>query len=163
FGHSDDSAVRAAVQRDVVAAHPNVSTIDLTLAQTALDDVIGRIALVIRFLAAFSVATGFVVLLGAVATGRLQRLRESVLLKTLGATRRQIGAILLAEYALMGVLAAVVGAGLSLAAGWALARFLFDVPFEAAPLALAALAATIAALAAVVGLSGSREVFRTTP
>jgi putative ABC transport system permease protein len=107
--------------------------------------------------------TGFIVLLGAVATGRLQRIRESVLLKTLGATRRQIGSILLTEYALLGALAVVVGSGLSLLAGWALARFLFDVPFAAEPLPLVALAAAIAALSALVGLSASREVFRSTP
>src|SRR5690606_11088012 len=106
---------------------------------------------------------GFIVLLGAVATGRLQRIRESVLLKTLGATRRQIGVILTTEYALLGVLAVVVGAGCSLLAGWALARFLFDVPYAAEPLDLAVLAAAIAALSALVGLSGSREVFRPTP
>src|SRR5690606_13452391 len=118
---------------------------------------------VIRFLAGFSVATGFIVLLGAVATGRLQRIRESVLLKTLGATRRQIGAILLAEYAALGVLAAIVGAGLSVAAAWALARHLFDVPFAAEPVPLVTLAIGIAVLSAVIGLSGSREVFRSTP
>ena len=79
------------------------AALDLTLIQRALDDVIGRISLVIRFLAGFSVATGFIVLLGAVATGRLQRIRESVLLKTLGATRRQIGAILLRQSLFGGV------------------------------------------------------------
>ena len=163
LARGEDAGARAIVQRDVVTDHPNVSAIDLTLVQAALDEVVGRVSLVIRFLAGFSVATGFIVLLGAVATGRLQRIRESVLLKTLGATRRQIGVILLTEYTLLGVLAVVVGAGLSLAAGWALARFLFEVPFAAEPLPLAALAAAIAALSALVGLSGSREVFRSTP
>src|SRR5690606_7463830 len=163
LARGEDAEARGLAQRDVVADHSNVSAIDLTLVQAALDEVIGRVSLVIRFLAGFSVATGFVVLLGAVATGRLQRIRESVLLKTLGATRRQIGAILLAEYAALGVLAALVGAGLSLAAAWALARYLFDVPFEAELDALVMLGAGIAVLSAVIGLSGSREVFRTTP
>jgi putative ABC transport system permease protein len=163
LARAEDAAERAIVQRDVVASHPNVSVIDLTLVQRALDDVIGRVSLVIRFLAGFSVATGFIVLLGAVATGRLQRIRESVLLKTLGATRRQIGAILLTEYALLGALAVVVGIGLSLVAAWGLARFLFEVPFAAEPLPLVALAVGIATLSALVGLSGSREVFRSTP
>ncbi|HEX6993654.1 MAG TPA: FtsX-like permease family protein [Gammaproteobacteria bacterium] len=163
LAHGEDADARALAQRDVVAEHSNISAIDLTLVQAALDEVIGRVSVVIRFLAGFSVATGFVVLLGAVATGRLQRIRESVLLKTLGATRRQIGAILLAEYAALGLLAAIVGAGLSLAAAWALARYLFDVPFAAEPVTLVALAAGVAALSAVIGLSGSREVFRSTP
>jgi len=163
LARAETAEARTTAQRDVVALHPNVSVIDLTLVQAALDEVIGRVSLVIRFLAAFSVATGFVVLLGSVATGRLERIRESVLLKTLGATRRQIGAILLSEYALLGLLAVLVGAGLSLAASWALARFLFDVPFEAAFAPMLAIAVVIVALSAAIGLSASREVFRTTP
>jgi putative ABC transport system permease protein len=86
-----------------------------------------------------------------------------VLLKTLGATRRQIGTILLTEYALLGTLGAVVGVGLSLLAAWGLARFLFEVPFAAEALPLVALAAAIVVVSALVGLSGSREVFRSTP
>ena len=163
LARGEDAAARALAQRDVVAEHSNISAIDLTLVQAMLDEIVGRVSVVIRFLAGFSVATGFIVLLGAVATGRLQRIRESVLLKTLGATRRQIGAILLAEYATLGLLAAIVGGGLSLAAAWALSQYLFDVPFAAEPIPLAALAAGVAALSALIGLSGSREVFRTTP
>lgn len=163
LARSDDPAVRAIVQRDIVTRFPNVASIDLTLVQRAFDDVVGRISLVIRFLAGFSVATGFIVLLGAVATGRLQRIRESVLLKTLGATRRQIAVILLTEYALLGLLAAAVGIGLSLAAGWALAHFLFEISFAIEPLPILSLAVTIASLSAAVGLSASREVFRSTP
>src|SRR5690606_2811243 len=151
LARGEHAEARALAQRDVVADHSNVSAIDLTLVQAALDEVLGRVSVVIRFLAGFSVATGFIVLLGAVATGRLQRIRESVLLKTLGATRRQIGAILLAEYAALGVLAAIVGAGLSVAAAWALARHLFDVPFAAEPVPLVTLAIGIAVLSALIG------------
>jgi putative ABC transport system permease protein len=117
---------------------------------------------VIRFLAAFSILTGFVVLLGAVVTGRMQRVREAVLLKTLGATRGQIGTILLTEYAALGLLASLVGAGAAVLAGWSLARWLFDVPFAVPPAELAALAAAVTVIAAVVGVWGSREVFRRT-
>jgi len=163
LARAEEAADRSTVQRDIVVRYPNVSAIDLTLVQRALDEVIGRVSVVIRFLAGFSVATGFIVLLGAVATGRLQRIRESVLLKTLGATRRQIGTILFTEYALLGVLAAVVGAGLALAAGWGLARFLFNVPFGVDPMPLLALGAAISLLSVGLGLSASREVFRSTP
>ncbi|MEX2583020.1 MAG: FtsX-like permease family protein [Gemmatimonadota bacterium] len=163
LARAESETARFAVQRDIVFSYPNVAAIDLTLVQRALDDVIGRVSVVIRFLAGFSVATGFIVLLGAVATGRLQRVRESVLLKTLGATRRQIGAILFTEYALLGVLSVIVGLGLSLAAAWGLARFLFEVDFGVEPLPLVALAVTISLLSAALGLSASREVFRSTP
>lgn len=163
LARADSAQERALVQRDLVTRHPNISAIDLTLIQRALDDVIGRVSTVIRFLAGFSVATGFVVLLGAVATGRPQRIRESVLLKTLGATKAQIGRILVTEYALLGVLSALVGAGLALAAGWGIARWVLGVPLVVEVLPLLALGGGIALLSAAIGLSASREVFRHTP
>jgi putative ABC transport system permease protein len=158
-----DAATRATVQRDLVRRWPNVAILDLTEVRAALDEVLGRVTAAIRFLAAFSVATGFIVLLGAVLTSRLQRIRESVLLRTLGATRRQIGSILLAEYLSLGALAGIAGVGLAVGAGWALAKWVFRVDFAvpAGPLLLIALA--VAALAALVGFWGSREVFRHTP
>ena len=154
---------RARAQRDVVRRFSNVAIVDLTDVQAALDELLGRVAAVIRFLAGFSVATGFIVLLGAVLTSRLQRIRESVLLRTLGATRRQIASILFAEYAVLGALASLVGIGLAVGGGWALARFLFDVEFSVPLLPLLAVAAAVTALAAGVGVFASREVFRHTP
>jgi putative ABC transport system permease protein len=163
LARAPDEAARGRVQRDVVARYSNVAILDLTQVQAALDDVLGRVAAAIRFLAAFSVATGFVVLLGAVLTSRLQRIRESVLLRTLGATRRQIGAVLLAEYLALGVLASLAGIVLAVVAGWALSRFLFEVEFAVPALPLLAITAGVAALSAAVGFWGSREVFRHTP
>jgi putative ABC transport system permease protein len=155
-------AERAVLQRDLVQRFPNISVLDLTQLQASLDSVLGRVAAVIRFLALFSVGTGFVVLLGAVATGRLQRIRESVLLKTLGATRRQIASILATEYVAMGILSGLVGAGAAVLASWALARWFFDVGFGVPLVPLLLIGASMAAVAGVVGLLGSREVFRRT-
>jgi len=163
LARAPDGPARARVQRDVVRRFPNVAILDLTQVQAALDDVLGRVAAVIRFLAAFSVATGFIVLLGAVLTGRLQRIRESVLLRTLGATRRQIAAILLGEYLSLGLLASVAGIGLATAAGWALAKWRFKVDFGVPVAALLVLMLGVTALAGAVGWWASREVFRHTP
>ena len=163
LARAPDAAARARSQRDVVARYSNVSILDLTQVQAALDDVLGRVAAAIRFLAAFSVATGFVVLLGAVLTSRLQRIRESVLLRTLGATRRQIGIVLLAEYLSLGVLASLAGILLAVVAGWALSKWMFEVDFALPVAPLLWLSGGVTALAAVVGVWGSREVFRHTP
>jgi putative ABC transport system permease protein len=163
LARAPDAPARARVQRDVVRAFPNVAILDLTQVQAALDDVLGRVAAVIRFLAGFSVATGFIVLLGAVLTGRLQRIRESVLLRTLGATRRQIAAILLGEYLSLGLLASVAGIGLATAAGWALAKWQFKVDFGVPVPALLVLMLAVTALAGAVGYWASLEVFRHTP
>lgn len=163
LARAPNSPARAGAQRDVVRRYSNVAVLDLTAIQAALDDVLGRVAAVIRFLAAFSVATGFIVLLGAVLSGRLQRIRESVLLRTLGATRRQIARVLLAEYLALGLLAALAGILLAVIAGWALARWLFEVDYAVPVLPLLWLALGVTALSAAVGLLASREVFRHTP
>lgn len=163
LARAPNAPARAGAQRDVVRRYSNVAVLDLTAIQAALDDVLGRVAAVIRFLAAFSVATGFIVLLGAVLSGRLQRIRESVLLRTLGATRRQIARVLLAEYLSLGLLAALAGILLAVIAGWALAKWLFEVDYAVPVLPLLWLALGVTALSAAVGLLASREVFRHTP
>ena len=154
-----DPALRARFQREVVEAFPNVSVVDLTEVQKALEEVVGRVALAIRFMALFTLAAGAVVLVGAVAAGRDQRLREGALLKALGATRRQVLRILVAEYATLGLLASLAALVLSLGAGWALARFLFESPFRVPAVPLLGLSAALVALTTSIGLWTSREVF----
>jgi putative ABC transport system permease protein len=163
LARAPDAPTRATVQRDVVRRFSNVAVLDLTAIQAALDEVLGRVAAVIRFLAAFSVATGFIVLLGAVLTGRLQRIRESVLLRTLGATRRQVAGVLFAEYTALGMMASLAGILLAVGAGWALMKWVFQSEFHVPALPLLWLALGVTAMSAVVGLLASREVFRHTP
>jgi len=114
------------VQRALVAAMPNVTAIDLALVMETIDNVLSKVSFVIEFMALFTVVTGIIVLAGAVLTGRFQRIRETVLLRTLGASHRQLVQIQLVEYAILGLLAAVVGCGLALIGNSLLAYFVFD-------------------------------------
>jgi putative ABC transport system permease protein len=157
-----DAGARAALQRAVVERAPNVSSIDLALIQRAVGSILDKVAIAIRFMALFSVATGALVLLSAIAASRRQRLREGVLLKTLGATRAQIARIMLSEYAALGVLASATGIVLSLGGAWALTRYLFQSRFSPAALPLGAIALLMIALTAGVGLWSSRDVFAET-
>jgi len=159
----DDPLRRARLQRAVVEAHPNISTLDLAQVQRAIEDVLDKVVLAIRFMALFSLAAGTVVLAGAVAASRYQRVREGALLRTLGARRSQLLRILLAEYAVLGALAALAAMLLSTAAGWALVRFVFGGSFALPGPELAALLISVLALTVVVGLSGSTEVWRRPP
>jgi putative ABC transport system permease protein len=159
-GSSDESA---RMQREVVKAFPNVLTIDLTMVVQTVESLLGKISFVIEFMAVFTILTGLVVLVSVLATGRYQRLQESVLLRTLGASRGQIFKILVVEYAALGVLAALTGMLLAVAAGWALTKFLFHTPFAAAvgPLALALI--IVSALTVFVGLLFSRGLVNYPP
>ncbi len=154
---------RALFQRDLVERFPNVAAIDLTLVQRTVDTVIGRVTLAIRFMALFSIVSGIIILIGALATSRLQRLREAILLTTLGARARQVRAMLLTEYAALGALGGLTGVLLAGASGWLAARFVFDVPFRPPIAALAAFWIGSAALSTVIGALTGRELARKPP
>jgi len=98
-----------------------------------------------------------------VSATRRERIREGVLLKTLGATRGQIARILLAEYSLLGLMGGLTGMLLSLAGGWAVVRFIFKTPFAPAFVPVAGIAAAIVCLTLLIGLLAGRDVFRETP
>ena len=119
----------AELQRTVVQRFPNVSTIDMALVLETVDAVLDNVTFVIRTMALFSIITGLVVLFGAVISSRYQRIRESVLLRTLGASRIQIKKIMAIEYLFLGFFAALTGLILALGSSWALSYFLFDTEF----------------------------------
>jgi putative ABC transport system permease protein len=128
-----------------------------------VDRIVGRVSLAIRFIALFSLAVAIPVLFSAVSATRRERVREGVLLKTLGATRAQIARILLAEYSLLGLLGGLTGMLLSLAGGWAVVRYIFKMPFGVPLLPIAGIGAAIVALTLLIGLLAGRDVFRETP
>jgi putative ABC transport system permease protein len=151
------------LQRAVVNQFPNVSSIDLTSIKRTVDRIVGRVSLAIRFMALFSLAVAIPVLFSAVAATRRARVREGVLLRTLGATRGQIAKILLAEYSLLGTLGGLTGMLLSIAGGWAVVRYLFKVPFALPVAPITGIAGVIVALTLLIGLLAGRDVFRETP
>jgi putative ABC transport system permease protein len=157
------SARSAQLQVAMVKAFPNVSVIDLTLIVQTLDAIVAKVFFVIRFMALFTVLTGILVLASALVTGHFQRARESVLLRTLGASGRQVFGILLVEYIGLGVAAALTGVTLALGAAWALGRFVFHVPFApaAAPVVLALV--IVPMLTGGVGLLMSRGILKSPP
>lgn len=122
------AAEAASLQADLVQAFPNVSLVDLSLLIETLDRIFDKVALVLRFLGSFVVATGLLVLASTLLTSRPQRLRESVLLRTLGASRGVIRTCFAVEYALVGVLAGLAGSALAAAGAAALAHFVFKLP-----------------------------------
>jgi len=151
------------LQRTVVNRFPNVSSIDLTAIKRTIDRIVQRVSLAIRFIALFSLAVAIPVLFSAVAATRRARVREGVLLKTLGATRAQIGRILLAEYSLLGVLGGLTGMLLSIAGGWAVVRYIFKAPFGTPFGPLTGIALIVVGLTLLIGLLAGRDVFRETP
>ncbi|HEY0897114.1 MAG TPA: FtsX-like permease family protein, partial [Sphingobacteriaceae bacterium] len=127
------------------------------------DELLGKIGFVIRFMGAFSIATGLVVLIASVLISKYQRIRESVLLRTIGASRRQILVITGMEYFFLGALAAGTGILISVAGSWALARFIFETPFAIEFFPLLVLFMIIPVLTVAIGLFNSRSILNSPP
>ncbi|MCH7874750.1 MAG: ABC transporter permease [Gemmatimonadetes bacterium] len=163
FTRADDPLDRARFQRDLVQAYPNVAALDLTLVQRTVDAIVRRVTVAIRFMAFFSIASGIVILIGALASSRFQRMRESVLLKTLGATARQVRAVLVTEYFALGAVAGLAGVLLAAVGGWVAMRFLFEIPFALPVIPLAGFWMGNALLTTAVGLLAGQEVIRKRP
>ena len=158
-----DAEQSARFQSELVHRYPSVSAIDLTQILRSVDEVLGKVSFVIRFMALFSILTGLLVLFSSIYQSKFARIRESVLLRTLGASRRQILSINALEYFLLGALSCLAGVGLSVAGAWALARFAFKIPFEIEWWPLGATFLAITTLTVIIGLLNSREVVSKPP
>jgi putative ABC transport system permease protein len=159
----NDPRDRALLQRDLVARFPNISVLDATVMLAALDSVLEKVALAIRFMALFAIASGLVILIGTISTSRYQRARESVLLRTLGGKASTIRRILGTEYFALGALSGVVGVALACAAAWALMRFLFERNVHLPGAELILICSVVAIATAGIGLFHSRDTLRRTP
>ena len=157
-----DPARRGRLQRTIVERHANIAVIDVTQVVARIQEIVDRVVFAIRFLATFSLVTGVVVLAGAIAASRMARIRESALLRTLGATRRQLLDVAAAEFTLLGGLAALAGTGLALIAGWLLALRVFRTPYGIPALPLLGLAALVVALTVAGGLLQAAAIARRT-
>jgi len=158
-----DPEARAAFQRDLVGAFPNVSALDFSRVQEAIDAILERVRQAVAFLGVFSALAGVVVLVGALATSRSQRLREGALLKTLGARRRQVLGVLFAEYVALGTLATATGLLLAWIASAILVPQVFQVDFTLHPRPFVAIWSAVSVLTVVVGLVGSRGLLTRPP
>ncbi|MBM3263177.1 MAG: ABC transporter permease [candidate division Zixibacteria bacterium] len=159
----DDPTTSARFQREVIRALPNVSMIDLQLIMSTVDAILDKVALVVRFMALFSVFTGVIVLIGVITNSRYQRVQESVLLKTLGGTRRQVMTIMVLEYVFLGSIAATTGVLLAMAATWGLAVFLFEIAFTPVVFPLIAIVLGVVAVTLTVGLWAGRGIHNRPP
>ena len=151
-------AASGELQRELAGQFANVTAIDLTLILETVRDLLAKISTVITILAGFTVLAGLPILIGTLLNGRDVRLKESVLLRTLGASAKQVRIILVIEYASLGLLSALSGILLAVVANGVLATFIFKAsPWPDAALLLAAFG-TVTMIAVLGGLALSRGV-----
>jgi putative ABC transport system permease protein len=106
--HVDPKQV-AAIERELFTAYPTISVINVADVLTRIETVVNQITFVVRFLAGFSIFAGLTILASSIAGTRFRRMREAVVLKTLGATRMRIVRIFSVEFSVLGLLAGSVG------------------------------------------------------
>jgi len=153
----------ANLQRRVVERFPNVSAIDLSLILNTLNSILSKVSAAMRFIAFFTIVTGFAVLASAVLGSRAQRLRESILLRTLGAPRAQILTIVAAEYLLLGATAGIAGSALGVGASWALSFYFFGTPGTIAVAPVLMILAAVMIATVIAGAAGCWGIFRRSP
>ena len=160
---AESAQAAADLQRGVVERFPNVSAIDLSLILNTLQSILSKVSAAMRFIALFTVITGFAVLASAVLGSRSQRLRESILLRTLGAPRAQILGVVAAEYLLLGATAGVAGAALGVGATWGLSLYFFSAPAAIAPGPVLTILALVTVATVIAGAAGCWGIFRRSP
>jgi putative ABC transport system permease protein len=153
----------AGLQRILYQKFPTVTVVNVADVMQIVEDVVRRIATVIRFISAFTILAGAVMLASSIAGTRFRRMREVVILKTLGATRRRIAWIFSVEFLALGAVAGLMGS--LLASGFAalVLKQLLDVAFHFDPIVNAAAVALSAAVAAGAGWLASYSVLGRKP
>jgi putative ABC transport system permease protein len=153
----------ARLQRAVVERFPNVSVIDLTLVLSTLEAILGKVSAAIRFVALFTILTGVAVLASAVLSSRSQRVGESILLRTLGAQRRQIVTSIVAEYLFLAVIATLTGTALGIVASMGLSFYFFQTAATIGPAPIVIILAAVITGTVITGVLGCWGIFRRSP
>lgn len=151
------------VLRDLSRQFPNITALDLDAMMQQVRQIMQGITGALELVFLFTLAAGFMVILAAMETGRAQRRREIALLRTLGAESRMIRQALLAEFAGLGLLGGLVAALCAQGIGYALARWVFEFPYQGDWLTLLAAALASAALVCMVAWLSLRRLLSTPP
>lgn len=161
YAPNEDTSAR--FQQDLVRAYPNISVLDIRQLLSVVSDILDKLSWVIRFMAFFSILTGFIVLLGAVRTSKFQRIRESVLLRTLGAKSGQILRITALEYLFLGAIGSLMGVVLALLGTQLLAYGVFEMNFVPSWIPFLVVFPLISFTVLIIGLLNSRAVLKSPP
>jgi putative ABC transport system permease protein len=158
-----DPAARARLQYDLVSRYPNITAIDARDVLARIRAVVDNVVLAITVVGGVALVSGVLILIGAVAMTRFQRVYESAILRTLGASTRLLATMVALEYSALGLIAGAIGALGALALSWAVTKYLLDIAWRPAPGLMAVGVVLTALLVATVGVSASIDVLRKKP
>ena len=152
---------RQRLQREVIDAFPNVQIFDVADLVSAVQKLVNNFVLAISFVGSFVMLSGILILIGSVALTKSQRIYENAILKTLGARRPTLAAILITEYGLLGLLSSLIGTSFAVLLSWAVSKYIFEIDWEFAPLlAVGGIVITTAIVMLVGALASFDVLFR---
>lgn len=160
---TNDPELEAAVDRNVAANMPNVSSISVKAAAETVGRILGLVSTAIQITAGITLIAGFSVLAGTVAASEARRINSSIILKVLGATRRVILMSYVYEYALLGLITGLVAVCIGTAASYAVIGLLLQTSFVFPPVLSAAVALGGAAATIMLGLIGASRTLGRKP
>ena len=149
---------RQRLQRAAVDAYPNVQVFDVADIIAVVKRLVDNFVLAISFVGGFVILSGVLILIGSIVLTKSQRVYENAILKTLGAGRGKLAAMLIAEYGLLGLLAGLIGAGFASALSFSVSRFALDIEWELDPVLMFTGAAVTALVVLIVGTVSSFDV-----
>jgi putative ABC transport system permease protein len=123
-------AAREAAVSELVQRFPNVSVIDLSALMAQFQRITDQVSRAVEFVFLFAIASGLVVLFAAIASTQDERVFEGAIMRTLGASRRQLVTVQLAEFLAIGLLAGTVAAAGAVALAMVLSDRVLGVPYE---------------------------------
>ncbi|MEN3951957.1 FtsX-like permease family protein [Iodidimonas sp. SYSU 1G8] len=121
-----DAAHEAAIDRAVAEAYPNVTAVRVRDILNTVGSLLEQINQAVSAAASAALVAGVVVLAGAMAAGYADRVRDAVVLKVLGARRSDIARVYLVEYALMGLITALIAMALGTLGAWLVITRIMD-------------------------------------
>jgi putative ABC transport system permease protein len=154
---------RVRLQHDLVERFPNVSVIDFREVLATLRDVMSKVTLAITVVGALVFFSGGLILIGAVAMTKFQRVYEAAVFKTLGANTRTIARMLLFEYGVLGSLAGLIGSLGAVVLTWGVSKYALEIPWRVFAGEHIGGVVLTAALVAVIGVLSSLDVLRNKP
>jgi len=151
------------LQNAVVKALPNVTALSTRDIVNTVESTVSKLTTLVNFMSGFAIAAGLFILSGSIASTKYRRLRESAVLKILGAKRKMVASILGFEYAALGIMAALIGILLAQGLSWAIMKYMIKSAWHLQPGIILSAFCFGVVLTITTGILSSLDVIKNKP
>ena len=151
------------LQHAVVEALPNITAVSTRDIVNTIESTVSKLTTLVDFMSGFAIAAGLFILSGSIASTKYRRLRESAILKILGARRKMVTSILGIEYVTLGIISAMVGIGLAQGLSWAVMKYMIKSDWHVQPITIAWAFCFAVLITVATGIFSNLDVIRNKP